>query len=153
MLVNRSMPAVTIIPVLVYPDLPAAIAWLCQALGFSERLRIGNHRAQLSFGTGATVVVQSEPPSRSASSEPAAQTSSIMVRVEDVDAHYARAQQYGARIGHSPTSFPYGERQYTAVDPAGHVWTFSQSVRMSIRRRGVARSSETLARRPSMEHP
>ena len=24
--------------------------------------------------------------------------------------------------------FPYGERQYNAQDPAGHVWTFSESI-------------------------
>ncbi len=27
-----------------------------------------------------------------------------------------------------PTDFPYGERQYTAEDPAGHQWTFSQTL-------------------------
>ena len=27
-----------------------------------------------------------------------------------------------------PTDFPYGERQYTAQDPAGHQWTFSQTL-------------------------
>jgi uncharacterized glyoxalase superfamily protein PhnB len=27
-----------------------------------------------------------------------------------------------------PTNFEYGERQYTAEDPAGHQWTFSETV-------------------------
>jgi hypothetical protein len=27
-----------------------------------------------------------------------------------------------------PTDFEYGERQYTAQDPAGHRWTFSETV-------------------------
>jgi uncharacterized glyoxalase superfamily protein PhnB len=27
-----------------------------------------------------------------------------------------------------PTDFEYGERQYTAEDPAGHQWTFSQTL-------------------------
>ena len=27
-----------------------------------------------------------------------------------------------------PTDFPYGERQYTAEDPSGHRWTFSQTL-------------------------
>lgn len=26
-------------------------------------------------------------------------------------------------------SFPYGERQYSCLDPAGHAWTFSETVR------------------------
>jgi len=28
---------------------------------------------------------------------------------------------------HISSSFPYGERQYTVADPAGHAWTFSQT--------------------------
>jgi hypothetical protein len=28
-----------------------------------------------------------------------------------------------------PTDFEYGERQYTAEDPFGHRWTFSQTLR------------------------
>jgi hypothetical protein len=43
-LINRSMPPGTIIPELVYPDLQAAVAWLCGTLDFVERLRIGDHR-------------------------------------------------------------------------------------------------------------
>jgi uncharacterized glyoxalase superfamily protein PhnB len=128
MLVNRSMPAATIIPVLVYPDLAEAVTWLCQAFGFVERLRIGSHRAQLSLGTGAIVVVQRDPPAASTGNEPAAQMQAIMVRVEAVDLHYGRAQRHGVRVGPPPTDFPYGERQYSAVDLGGHVWTFSQSV-------------------------
>ena len=28
-----------------------------------------------------------------------------------------------------PTDFEYGERQYQAEDPAGHRWTFSETLR------------------------
>ena len=38
------------IPELAYPDVRAAVDWLVRAFGFVERLRIGNHRAQLTFG-------------------------------------------------------------------------------------------------------
>jgi uncharacterized glyoxalase superfamily protein PhnB len=51
-----------------------------------------------------------------------------MVRVEDVDRHHERARAHGARILRSPTDYPFGERQYTASDPGGHVWTFTQSI-------------------------
>lgn len=44
---NLSMPEATVIPVLSYPDVSVAAAWLCHVFGFSERLRIGNHRIQL----------------------------------------------------------------------------------------------------------
>jgi len=27
-----------------------------------------------------------------------------------------------------PTDFEYGERQYEAADPAGHRWTFSETL-------------------------
>jgi uncharacterized glyoxalase superfamily protein PhnB len=45
-----------------------------------------------------------------------------------VDAHHLRAVAHGARVIDEPTTHPFGERQYTAVDPGGHSWTFSQSV-------------------------
>ena len=53
---NRSIPPSTVIPELAYADVREAAAWLCQAFGFVERLRIGDHRAQLTFGDGAIVV-------------------------------------------------------------------------------------------------
>jgi len=51
-----------------------------------------------------------------------------MVRVEDVHAHCEVARSSGARIIMEPTDFEYGERQYTAEDPAGHQWTFSETL-------------------------
>ena len=50
------------------------------------------------------------------------------MRVEDVDAHCARARQFGARIVGEPKTAEFGERQYTAEDLAGYRWTFSQTV-------------------------
>jgi len=108
-----------VIPVLHYPDVTAATAWLVRAFGFAERLRIGSHRVQLNVGTGALVVAQGPSPA-----EP---QFSIMIRVADADAHAARATAHGATLLSKPQSFPYGERQYSARDLAGYVWTFSQS--------------------------
>jgi len=51
-----------------------------------------------------------------------------MVPVPDVDAHHAAAVAAGARVLNPPTTHPYGERQYSVIDPGGHRWTFSQSV-------------------------
>jgi len=54
---NRSIPSAVVIPVLIYPDVREAVAWLNTAFGFVERLRIGeNHRSQLSIGEGAVIV-------------------------------------------------------------------------------------------------
>jgi uncharacterized glyoxalase superfamily protein PhnB len=125
--VNRSIPPATVIPVLIYPDVREAVGWLEAAFGFAERVRIGeNHRAQLGFGEGAVIVgdVRGErrPP------RPGEVTHSVMVRVDDARAHCERAREHGARILMEPTDFEYGERQYTAEDPAGHQWTFSETL-------------------------
>jgi uncharacterized glyoxalase superfamily protein PhnB len=124
---NRSIPAATVIPVLIYPHVREAVDWLCAAFGFAERLQIGeNHRSQLVFGDGAVIVgdVRGErrPP------RPGEVTHSVMVRVEDAAAHCERARAHGARIVTEPADFEYGERQYTAEDPAGHQWTFSETL-------------------------
>ena len=58
MLQNQSMPASTVIPELAYPDIGEAVAWLSYAFGFTVRLRIGNHRAQLNVGDGAIVITE-----------------------------------------------------------------------------------------------
>ena len=42
---------------------------------------------------------------------------------------FCASREHGARIIRDPEDFPYGERQYTCVDPAGHSWTFSETVR------------------------
>jgi uncharacterized glyoxalase superfamily protein PhnB len=123
MLQNRSMPASTVITVIAYPDVAEAIAWLGAAFGFTLRLGIGTHRAQLNAGDGAVVVTGGAPVA-----DAGVRGSSVMVRVEDVDAHCARAQAHGARIVNPPADYPYGERQYSAIDHAGHGWTFSQSI-------------------------
>jgi uncharacterized glyoxalase superfamily protein PhnB len=113
------MPASTVIPVLGYEDVGAAIEWLCRTFGFSERWRAGNHRAQLAVGDGAVALTE-----RSGDAQPA----DVMVRIEDVEAHHARVRELGAAVLREPADYPYGERQYTVEDPGGHRWTFSQTI-------------------------
>jgi uncharacterized glyoxalase superfamily protein PhnB len=124
---NRSIPSPVVIPVLVYPDVREAVRWLSEAFGFEERLRIGeNHRSQLKVGDGAVIVAdvrgEQQPP------RPGEVTHSVLVRVDDARAHCERARAHGARILMEPTDFEYGERQYAAEDPAGHRWTFSETL-------------------------
>ena len=117
MIDNRSIPRVTVIPELPYPSIGEAIDWLCEAFGFTLRLRIADHRAQLNVGNdGAVVLIEGEGRGH------------VLVRVEDVHAHQERAKAHGATIVREPADYPYGERQYTARDHGGHVWTFSQSI-------------------------
>ena len=122
MIANRSVPTATVIPVLAYTDVVAAADWLCNSFGFSVRLRIADHRAQLAYGEGAVIVTDG------GRNPGAAGTHSVLVRVNDADSHHAQAVRRGARILSPPTDYPYGERQYSAEDPGGHRWTFSQSI-------------------------
>jgi len=125
--VNRSIPAATVVPVLIYPDVREAVAWLGAAFGFTERVRIGeDHRSQLNVGDGAVIIGDvrgDRVPPRAGEV-----THSVMVRVANVDAHCEHAAANGARIVMAPTTFEYGERQYTAGDHAGHQWTFSETI-------------------------
>lgn len=52
----------------------------------------------------------------------------MLVRVDDADRHHEQSRKNGARILQPPADHPYGERQYTAEDLGGHVWTFSESI-------------------------
>lgn len=120
---NRSMPSSVVIPVLAYANVREAADWLCGAFGFVERLRIGEHQAQLSFGSGSVIVAGQQEPSPEGGS-----AHSVMVRVTDVDSHYEHTEKTGARIVSPPTAYPYGERQYSVADIGGHLWTFSQTI-------------------------
>jgi len=117
---NRSMPQAVVIPEIPYPDVGAAVAWLCDRFHFVERLRIGNHRSQLTFGSGALVVT-------TAGDQPIA-PHTTMVRVADVERLYSQVEQQGVRILNPLAVYPYGEMQFTAEDLAGHRWVFSQTI-------------------------
>jgi len=117
MLANRSIPRSSVIPEVGYPDVGEAVAWLTDVFGFTPRLLIANHRAQMHVGDGAIVVTEGSDGQ-----------SAVLIRVEDIDRHHDRAKERGARIVRPPMDYPYGERQYTAEDFAGHRWTFSQSI-------------------------
>lgn len=119
MLSNRSCPPSTVIPELPYTDPGKAAKWLCDVFGFSIRLRIGNHRIQLNIGDGNAVATDKGPGEG---------RTTVLVRIEDADAHHARALAHGARILQPPTTYPYGERQYSVEDIGGHIWRFTQSV-------------------------
>jgi uncharacterized glyoxalase superfamily protein PhnB len=136
MVVNRSAPPGTVIPVLIYEDVGKAIAWLCDTFGFKERLRAGNDHAQLVIGDGAVMLGARpvgqgfESPDEAEFRPPRADEVSqyVHVSVEDADRHHEHARQRGARILQPPANHPFGERQYTAEDLGGHRWTFSQSI-------------------------
>ena len=49
----------------------------------------------------------------------------LVILVEDVDAHFARAKAAGARIQSEPADQPYGQREYGVLDAEGHRWWFA----------------------------
>ena len=125
---NRSIPSATVIPVLIYPDVREAVAWLTAAFGFRERLQIGEgHRSQMEVEGGGAVIAAdvhgAQAPPRAGEI-----THNVLVRVADAHAHCERARANGAEILMEPTDFEYGERQYAAVDPWGHHWRFSETL-------------------------
>jgi len=124
---NRSAPPGQVVPRLIYRDVARAIDFLREAFGFTERLRTpvdpdgSIHHAQVVFGDGAAILT-------AASGDPPIYVPTVMVRVDDVDAHFARAKKAAAKIVAEPASHMYGERQYSAEDVEGNRWTFTQSV-------------------------
>jgi uncharacterized glyoxalase superfamily protein PhnB len=131
MVVNRSAPKATVVPILVYEDVEKAIDWLCSTFGFTERLRAAGPggsitHAQLAIGEGAVMLGRQggefRPP------RPNEVSQYVVVHVDDVNEHFERARQCGARILKTPADMLFGERQYTVEDPWGHRWTFSQTI-------------------------
>jgi uncharacterized glyoxalase superfamily protein PhnB len=131
MVVNRSAPRATVVPVLVYEDVEKAIDWLCGTFGFTERLRAAGpggsvSHAQLAIADAAVMLGRQGGEFRPPRAGDVSQY--VVVHVADVDGHFEHARRSGARIMKSPADMPFGERQYTVEDPWGHRWTFSQSI-------------------------
>ena len=130
-----------------YQDAAAAIDWLCDAFGFSVRLRVEGEggrieHSELVYGDGLLMVGQEAPDAdrpwkrtlRSPKSLGGANTQTLMIFVDDADAHCEHARSRGAQIVDEPTTHDYGDdywtdRSYGALDPEGHLWWITQRVR------------------------
>jgi uncharacterized glyoxalase superfamily protein PhnB len=126
-------------PAVFYRDPRAALTWLEQAFGFETTMIIeppdGDIRMshyEMSFGGRGRIMVGAEWTewAKSPSSIQGANTQVLHVDVDgDIDAHCARARAAGAVIDREPEDQFYGDRTYSAIDPEGHVWSFSMHVR------------------------
>jgi uncharacterized glyoxalase superfamily protein PhnB len=130
---NRSVPADTVLPHIVYTDLPRALAWLSAVFGFVERYRYGDVEAgqggaQMRLGA-ACIMLHGARAGENSPAACGASTQSLTVFVEDVEGHYARAKAAGAKITETPHETIYGEFQYGAEDVEGHHWLFSRHAR------------------------
>jgi PhnB protein len=119
-------------PYLYYEDTPAAMDWLARAFGFRERLRSTDADGSVrhaEMDLGDAVIMMGSPPGHKSAAHLGQVTSSIYVRVGDVDAHYRRAVSAGAGILREPADQDYGERNYGASDLEGQQWWFAQATR------------------------
>lgn len=131
-----------------YQDAATAIDWLCKAFGFEVRLKVEGEggrivHSELTYGDGLIMVSQEQTESperqwrtsmRSPRSLGGMTTQSLMLFVDDADAHCVHARAMGARIVEEPATHDYGaeywaDRSYGALDPEGHMWWITQRVR------------------------
>jgi uncharacterized glyoxalase superfamily protein PhnB len=126
-------------PALFYDDASAAIDWLSRAFGFETRLKVEGEPGQvvhseLVFKDGVIMVATAEGKGELHKSPRAlggATSQSVLVYVDDIEAHCARARAAGARILEEPATKDYGDdygsaRSYQALDLEGHHWWFTQ---------------------------
>jgi uncharacterized glyoxalase superfamily protein PhnB len=127
-----------------YQDAAAAIDWLCRVIGFQIRLKIDGENgaivhSELEYGD-ALIMVSGESKDKRHARQASPRgcgglnTQSIMLFVDDVDAHCAHARAEGAKIVVEPKTEDYGEdywadRCYQLEDPEGHLWWFAHRVR------------------------
>jgi uncharacterized glyoxalase superfamily protein PhnB len=132
-----------IFPMIAYEDTPAAIGWLCEAFGFSERgdryvMEDGTvGHAELVIGDQVMMLATptrdyQSPKTHRESCEHAARwldnpwvVDGLLVLVDDLDAHHARAVSAGVNVIRGPEEGPDGPL-YTAEDLEGHRWMFGQ---------------------------
>jgi uncharacterized glyoxalase superfamily protein PhnB len=126
-----------------YDNAAQAIDWLCTAFGFEIRLKIEGDNgkiahSELELGGGLVMLGDARRDDRPYEKSPkqvgGANTQTMMVYIDDCDAHCERARKAGATIVKEPTTTDYGEgywadRSYQARDHEGHHWYFSQRVR------------------------
>lgn len=143
-------PRATFGPAIFYRDAKAALNWLERAFGFERMMVISDDdgnllHSEMRFGNGYIMVANEWiDPERLGSTElrsplsvDAANTQTIQVQVDDVDAHCERARAAGATITMEPETQFYGGRTYRALDLEGHSWSFEQHVRDVTREEAV----------------
>jgi PhnB protein len=122
-----------ITPYLLYEDVAGALDFLSKAFGFEEVLRYtgeGGYVNHAEARLGDASVYMGDPGDQYRNPKKLGQeTVGIYVLVDDVDAHYERAQAAGAEILEEPADQEYGHRRYTARDPEGHHWYFAAAVK------------------------
>src|SRR5688572_6294032 len=120
------LPTPSIYPRLAYRDELAALEFLVRAFGLVERREARMEHpdgtlAWLELGNGVIMIGRSGPEHHGLTSptDAGATTTMMMVYVDDVDAHYARAVAHGANVLSEPEDMFWGDRRYEATDLDG----------------------------------
>jgi uncharacterized glyoxalase superfamily protein PhnB len=122
-----------VIPYLSYERGKDAIDFIAKAFGFEVRNVMpgpGQSVMHAELGLGDAVVYLGTPPDYDAKRALQHRNAAVLVYVDDVDAHCARAREAGAKIEREPEDMFYGDRVYNAVDPEGQLWFFHTPVRV-----------------------
>lgn len=129
-----------------YEDPLKAIDWLAEAFGFEVQMKILGEggrlehselrfgEAMIMIGAAGTVSPRENAEWRKSPRQAGGCTQAVMIYVDDVDAHCARARKAGGTIATEPANTDYGDdywedRGYECVDPEGHHWWFYQRLR------------------------
>jgi uncharacterized glyoxalase superfamily protein PhnB len=136
-------PRPAVVPCVFYKDPIAAMKWLEAAFGFETTTLLtdaqGNvgHAEMEYLGSPIGVAGEWAGPQlggaamKAPASLGGAGTQFLRITLpEALDAHCERARAAGAAITQEPQDQFYGARTYRARDPEGHVWNFSQEVRV-----------------------
>ncbi len=124
-----------ILPYLNYADPAAAIEFITTAFGFEQGLRLDGPDGSVMhcelLHSGETLMLAGEFAEGGLSSPKSlgGVHASVVVYVDDLDAHYEQAKAAGVQIVQEPTEQFYGDRTYRALDPEGLGWDFHQHVR------------------------
>jgi len=120
----------TIYPALAYRDAPAAMKFLSNAFGFAELMVAPGENgsivhAEMNLGSAVIMLGSNRPEMGWVSpDELPAVSQTLYVAIDDVDAHYEKAQAAGAQITRPLNDTDYGSREYGAKDLEGHHWSF-----------------------------
>jgi uncharacterized glyoxalase superfamily protein PhnB len=116
----------TITPYLVVEGIPKLIEFLKQAFGAQEIFRMARPDgvvAHAEVKIGDSMVMMGTPMGAGK-----AQTSSLYLYVEDVDAVYQSAIQAGGTSVREPSDQFYGDRTGGVIDPCGNYWGIATHV-------------------------
>lgn len=119
-----------VIPYLLYNDAGAALDWLDRAFGFSIRTRSTRadgtvRHAEMQLDNGGVIVLGSPGPGFAGPAALGGVTQMVRVTGSDLAAHREHAIVAGAQVSDAEPG-PAGWISYTATDPEGHQWYFTQ---------------------------